>query len=363
MIVLGIESSCDEMAVAVVEDGVKILSNVIASQASLHEKTHGVFPETAAREHIHLFLPAIREALREANLSPEAIDKIAVANGPGLIGSLLIGVNVAKSLALAWNKPLVGVNHVEAHLYAAMMRETPLFPSIGLVISGGHTLLLRIPEIGVYETIGTTVDDAVGEAFDKVATLLGLPYPGGPAIEALAKEGDPSRYLFKPGRVKNQSWNFSFSGLKTQVLYALKGQNGSKEALTLLPVSEKSHLAASFQETALKNLVSKVEEALSHFPSKAVYIGGGVSNNERLRLLFSQANLPVPLYFPGKNLSLDNAAMIAGLGFFVPVEVQGQAPAAIKGQALGTIQGLDLEVCPTLHSLQSARQDAVFSRG
>jgi N6-L-threonylcarbamoyladenine synthase len=272
-----------------------------------------------------------------------------VTVSPGLISSLLIGLHFAKSLALAWNKPLVGVNHIEAHLYAAMMTAPLVFPAIGLVVSGGHTLLLRIEGIGEYRLIGTTVDDAAGEAFDKVASLLGLPYPGGPAIEELALRGDLSRYRFKPGRVKNRPLDFSFSGLKTQILYALKGQNGNKEALNRLPVSEKAHLAACFQQTALQDLVDKTTKATEHFPSMAIYVGGGVSASQRLRALFQEANLQIPIYFPAKTLSLDNGAMIAGLGHFV-------APIG---------QGLDLTVSPTLptlHSLQSARQEVVFSR-
>lgn len=316
MLVLGIESSCDEMAVSIVRDGKQILSHVTASQALFHQQYNGVFPEMAARAHVELMIPTLREAFLQANISYESIDRIAVTNGPGLIGSLLIGLNCAKSLSLAWNKPVVGINHVEAHLYAAIMEQTnPLFPSLGIVLSGGHTLLAQIDGITKYKWIGTTVDDAIGEAFDKVASLLGLPYPGGPAIELLAKNGDPTRYRFRSGRVKGAPWNFSFSGLKTQILYALKGQNGSKEALTLLPSTEKAHLAASFQEVALNDIVNRARKLLSVFPYRAIYIGGGVSSNERLRQLFQ--NSPIPIYWPPKGLSVDNAAMVAGLGFWM----------------------------------------------
>lgn len=322
MLVLGIESSCDEMAVAIVRDGVEILSHVVSSQIALHQNYQGVFPEMAAREHVDLVLPTLKQALADASLTLESIDRIAVTNGPGLLGSLLVGLNSAKSLALALNKPLVGVNHVEAHLYAAMMDRstTHRFPALGLVLSGGHTLLAKIHGTADYEWIGTTVDDAIGEAFDKTASLLGLPYPGGPAIEQLAKEGNPSVFSFKPCRVKESPWNFSFSGLKTQVLYALKGQNGSKSALSLLSPSEKADLAAAFQETALRTILDKAKKAVGEFPAGALYIGGGVSNNQRLRCLFEEANLGIPIFWPSKGLSLDNAAMIAGLGFWLTPE-------------------------------------------
>lgn len=319
MIVLGIESSCDEMAVALVRNGQEVLSHVTSSQIPLHQKYGGVFPEMASRQHVELVIPTMRKALDEASLNPLAIDRIAVTKGPGLIGSLLVGLNCAKSLSLAWKKPLVGVNHVEAHLYAAIMSEgIKQFPALGIVISGGHTLMLIIREVGHYEWIGTTVDDAIGEAFDKVAALLSLPYPGGPAIEELAKNGDPMRYPFKASRVKDSPWNFSFSGLKTQVLYALKGQNGDKRALSLLPLSEKAHIAASFQETALSDIVSRACRACLTFALKAIYIGGGVSNNMRLRTLFQQSSLTIPIYWPSTRLSLDNAVMIAGLGHWLP---------------------------------------------
>lgn len=316
MIVLGIESTCDETAASIVRDGKEILSNVITSQVDLHQLYGGVFPELACRRHIDVLIPVIKEAISQAQIKKESIDLIAVAKGPGLIGALLIGLNAAKSLSLAWGKPFVGVNHVEAHLYAAMMaQETPLLPALGTVISGGHTFLVRIDAIGSYELIGTTVDDAIGEAFDKVAVLLGLAYPGGPAIEALARSGDPSRYPLKAGRVKGSPLDFSFSGLKTSVLYALKGQNGNKEKSSQIPDEEKPHIAASFQETALKDIVNKIALAVKAHPCKAIYLGGGVSNNQRLRQLLALQNLPMPIFWPPSGLSLDNAAMIAGLGY------------------------------------------------
>ncbi|NGX47567.1 MAG: tRNA N6-adenosine threonylcarbamoyltransferase [Chlamydiae bacterium] len=312
MIVLGIETTCDEMAAAVVEDGIQIRSNVIASQSDFHKKFGGVYPEMAARQHVDLLIPTIQEALEQAEVTAEEIDLIAVAKGPGLIGPLMIGLNAAKTLALAWGKPFLGVNHVEAHLYAAMMsNEKFVFPGLGVVVSGGHTFLVRILDVGQYEMIGTTVDDAIGEAFDKVATLLDLPYPGGPEVEALAKQGDPMKYPFKAGRVKGRPWDFSFSGLKTNVLYTVKGQNGDKRGKTAIVDEEKPHVAASFQEAALGDVVNKALAAAKEFDCKAIYVGGGVSNNRRLREMLI---CDFPVYFPGKGLSLDNAAMIAGLG-------------------------------------------------
>lgn len=314
MKVLGIESTCDETACAIVEDGKTILAQSIASQTDLHQQYGGVFPELACRRHFDILLPLVQETLQKAGLSPSDIDLIAVARGPGLIGALLLGLTAAKGLALSWSRPFVGVNHVEAHLYAAIMGcEAPLFPALGVVISGGHTLLTKIHEIGTYETLGSTVDDAVGEAFDKVAVLLDLPYPGGPEVEKLAMKGDASRYPFKPGIVKGRPWDFSLSGLKTNVLYTLKGQNCGRKAPSLLPDSEKAHVAAGFQEAALGDIVKKTRAAAETFGCKMIFLGGGVTQNKRLQALLKES--PIPVVFPPPGLSLDNAAMIAGLGF------------------------------------------------
>lgn len=317
VIVLGIETTCDDTAVAVVADGKTILSNVISSQTNLHQKFGGVFPELAARQHNETLLPILENAIQEADISVDQIDLIAVAKGPGLIGSLMIGMNAAKSLSLAWNKPFVGVNHVEAHLYGAIMSHpSPVFPAIGVVISGGHTFIVRIEAIGKYQLIGATVDDAIGEAFDKVAAMLDLPYPGGPAIEAIAREGDPSRYPFKAGVVKGKPWDFSFSGLKTNVLYTIKGQNCDKLCKIAIPPEQIPHIAASFQEVALMAIVERAISAASKFKCAAIYFGGGVSVNERLREIMSKKKgKDVQVFWPKKGLSLDNAAMIAGLGF------------------------------------------------
>lgn len=316
MLVLGIESTCDETAFALVEGGKRILAQRIASQADLHKQFGGVFPELASRRHFEIFLPLLKEMLGKAHVSGEEIDLIAVAQGPGLIGSLLIGLNGAKALALGWGKPLVGVNHVEAHLYASMMEvDELLFPALGVVVSGGHTFLVRILGIGEYEPIGGTVDDAIGEAFDKVASLLGLPYPGGPGIEELAKRGNRERFLFQRGRVKERKWDFSFSGLKTNVLYTVKGANATKNSPLKIAEDEKPHIAAAFQETALSDVVDRAALAAKEFGCRAIFVGGGVSNNQRFREMFAEKNLSIPLFWPPKGLSLDNAAMIAGLGF------------------------------------------------
>lgn len=335
MLVLGIETTCDETACSIVEDGQKILSNVVASQHDLHSRYGGVYPELACRRHFDVLIPLVEQALKEASVTPEEIDLIAVAYGPGLIGALLLGVHTAKSLSLAWKKPFVGVNHVEAHLYAAVMGcNKPQFPALGVVISGGHTFLVRMHDIGRYELIGQTVDDAVGEAFDKVGVMLGLPYPAGPEIEKLAESGDPKKYPFKAGVVKEKPWNFSFSGLKTNVLYTLKGQNSDKKAPNQLSDEEKKHVAASFQDAALTDIANKALAAVEKFECQAIFLGGGVTQNKKLRELFKQAKVPV--YWPLPGLSLDNAAMIAGLGYHVFRQKNSQG------------DGLDLEPKPRI---------------
>lgn len=312
MLILGIETTCDETAASVVLDGKEILSNVVASQSALHAQYGGVYPEMAARTHVDLIIPTIEKALVEAHVTPNQIDLIAVARGPGLIGPLLIGLNAAKALSLAWETPYIGVNHVEAHLVAAMMSsDTYSFPALGVVVSGGHTFLTKIHDVGQYTMIGTTVDDAIGEAFDKVAQMLDLPYPGGPHIEELAHSGDPTTYPYKAGKVKGHPYDFSFSGLKTNVLYTVKGQNGSKNSPSQITEQEKAHVAASFQHTALSDIATKARQAFAAQNCEAIYIGGGVSQNRYLRGLLSD----LPVHWPTPALCLDNAAMIAGLAY------------------------------------------------
>lgn len=314
MLVLGIESTCDETGCALVRDGKEILAHVVASQEDLHEKYGGVIPELACRQHIDIFIPLLQKVLDQARIKIEEIDLIAVANGPGLIGALLIGLNFAKGLALSLGKPLIGVNHVEAHLYAVLMGNLVPLPALGVAISGGHTALIKVTEVGHYSLMGQTQDDALGEAFDKVAQLLHLPYPGGPQIERLARMGDPLRYPLKGGRTKGNPFDFSFSGLKTAVLYLVKGQNGAKNSPLIILEEEKAHVAASFQHAALSYLVEKTLLATKESQSKSIIVGGGVSQNSYLReLLERKAHCPV--FWPPQGLGLDNAAMIAGLGF------------------------------------------------
>lgn len=309
MKILGIESTCDETSASVIEDGKKILSLQTASSADIHAKYGGVFPELACRRHVEAIIPIIDAALKEAGITSEEIDAIAIAKGPGLIGALLIGMQTAKGLAIAWNKPLIGVNHVEAHLYAAMMSSNtaPRFPALGIVLSGGHTLFLHIHAIGHYTTLSTTVDDAIGEAFDKVAVLLGFPYPGGPHIEQLALKGSSKKGLFSAGKVKKNPLAFSFSGIKTSVLYAVKDKALSSQ--------EKADIAASFQETVFQDVLKKAKLICKQIGANAIYLGGGVCNNQRLRDIFMQNLTNTAIFWPSKDLSLDNAAMIAGLGY------------------------------------------------
>lgn len=306
MLVLGIESTCDETAASVVRGGREILSNIIYSQIPIHRSFGGVVPEIASRHHIEKMMPVVDEALKQGGVKLSDIDLIAVAKGPGLIGSLLIGLNAAKGLSLACGIPFIGVNHIEAHLYATLMTETPLFPALGVILSGGHTLLLYMEAVGSYRLIGQTVDDAIGEAFDKTAKLLSIPYPGGPEVEFLAKLGNAHRYPFKGGKVKTDPYAFSFSGLKTAVKYALE-----KETLT---EQVKADIAASFQRAAFEDVIEKAKRAQQEFKCQSLLFGGGVTNSRTLRSFFKEAFPTTPLYFPDFNLTLDNAAMIAGLG-------------------------------------------------
>lgn len=323
MYVLGIESTCDETACSIVHAGKEILANVVSSQIDLHEQYGGVVPELACRRHIDVILPVLKECLAQARLQLTQLDLIAVANGPGLIGALLIGLNTAKSLSLALGKPLIGVNHVEAHLYAALMShsEEVQFPCLGIVLSGGHTTLLKIEALGRYALLSETVDDAIGEAFDKVAKILDLPYPGGPQIEALALQGDAHRFPLKPGKVKGSPLHFSFSGLKTGVLYAVKGQNGAQT--NSFNQQDKADLAASFQRVALNDILEKTVIAAHQHNCSTLVFGGGVTHNNALRRLFGEKAPHLNCLWPGPGLSLDNGAMIAGLGYHKFLEKGG----------------------------------------
>jgi tRNA N6-adenosine threonylcarbamoyltransferase len=319
--ILGIETSCDETAASVVENGRAMLSNVVASQAELHAKYGGVFPEEASRQHVLTLYPVVETALNEAHLSLSELDAVAVTRGPGLVGSLVVGLNMAKGLALGAGLPLVGVNHLEAHLYSAWLHNAesqapkePRFPLLALIVSGGHTELVLMKDHLVYERLGGTLDDAAGEAFDKVARMLGLSYPGGPIIQAYARGGDPEAYKF-PRAWLEGTWNFSFSGLKTAVLREVRRLESGNHTV---PVAG---LAASFQAAVVDVLVGKTIMAAKEFEAKSILVAGGVSANEALREAF-KAQARMPVYIPPIELCTDNAAMVAGVGYYR--FVQGQ---------------------------------------
>ncbi len=310
MRVLGIETSCDETAAAVVEDGRRILSDVVATQFEVHRRFGGVVPELASRNHVVQVIPVIDEAVRAAG-GPGAIDAIAVTSGPGLVGALLVGVQVAKGLALGWDKPLVGVNHLEGHLLAAFLGEAPPeFPFLGLVVSGGHTSLYAARGFGDYQLLGATRDDAAGEAFDKGAKLLGLPYPGGVAIDRLAQGGDRQAVRFPRAVVKGADLAFSFSGLKTALLHHVR-EHGLPEGQAL------ADLCASYQEAIVGALLQKAIRAARRFQLPRLVLAGGVAANSRLRAAaleqaagFADLRVIVPVV----RLCTDNAAMIAVAG-------------------------------------------------
>lgn len=336
MIILGIESTCDETGCAVVRDGKEILSNVVASQTDVHEQYGGVFPELAARRHADVILPIIDQALTEARITLEEIDLIAVANGPGLMGALLVGLNTAKALSLSLKKPLIGINHVEAHLYASLMShiKDPTMPCLGVVLSGGHTHLVHMKALGHYELLGQTADDAIGEAFDKVARMLDLPFPGGPQIEKLALKGDPLSHTFKVGQIKKRPLDFSFSGIKTGVLYTVKGQNSTIKEKSTLNDSQREDIAASFQHTVFTDIIKKTLKAALSKNCETIVFGGGVTNNQHLRHMFSQTAPNHNLLWPSVGLSLDNAAMIAGLAYH---QFQASGPDTLHLEALTRI--------------------------
>lgn len=317
---LGIETSCDETSAAVVNDGREILSNIVASQLDLHAEYGGVVPELACRKHVQVIDGIVEKALSKSGMGLDGIDLVSVVRGPGLIGALLIGVNFAKGLAWGRGLPLVPVNHVEAHVYACAMSNPQMeFPAIGLVASGGHTSLFVIEDLGEYRRLGETTDDAVGESFDKVASLLGLPYMGGPEVEKLALTGDRNAIAFPRGLAKKRGYNFSYSGLKTAVLYHVKGYGKTKRDPDKISEKERADVAASFQEAALDILVKKAVRAAAEFHARSVAIGGGVAANHRLRELFraGAAKLGIPVYFPPPKLCTDNAAMVGGLGHWL----------------------------------------------
>ncbi len=320
MKVLGIETSCDETAAAVVEDGERLLSNVVASSMDLHAQYGGVVPEIAARSHIEAMNPVIHQALDDAKCTWNDIDAIAVTYGAGLSGSLLIGVMTARTLAIAHQKPLYGINHVEAHVYANFLTRTqPHFPMLAIIVSGGHTQLALFRDHFDYQLLGQTRDDAVGEAFDKVAKMLGLPYPGGPAVSKLAAQGDANRYDLPKAQVGK--YDFSYSGLKTAVLRLAQSEIGadydfpSTRLSERLSASQKADIAASFQRVATKTVADKARLAYDEFQPKSVVIAGGVAANQELRRQLTEV-IPLPLEYPDLKLCTDNGAMVAALGCF-----------------------------------------------
>jgi len=312
--IVGIETSCDETAVGIVEDGKRVAANVVASSLEQHRPYGGVIPEIAARAHVETIWDVLAQALETAHLAPETIDAIAVTQGPGLPGALLIGVAFAKGLALSLDRPLIPVDHLAAHLYAGEMTHPDLQPPyIGLVVSGGHTLLCVAHPDCRYELLGETKDDAVGEAFDKVAKLLGLGYPGGPVIDRLSEEGRASVQF--PRSHSKQPLDFSFSGLKTAVYHYVKRSAGNAE--NSLSRQEIADVAASFQEAAVDILVTKTLKAIQRTGIRRVVVGGGVASNRRLRARFAQeaAEKKLEVVFPPPALCVDNGAMVAGVGF------------------------------------------------
>lgn len=399
MKVLGIESSCDETAASVVEDGKRLLSNVVHSQIDIHAEYGGVVPEVAARSHIEMINPVINKALSDAGCTWDDIDAIAVTYAPGLIGSLLVGTLAARTLALLHNKPLYPIHHVEAHVYANFIVEAgepmpapllegdvpdrasrapqddrmspverplkkdgggvgdlilpskqPDFPMLALIVSGGHSQLVLFRDHGDYELLGQTQDDAVGEAFDKVAKVLGLPYPGGPSIARAALNGDARKYQLPKARVQGP-YDFSFSGLKTAVLRAVQREVGvdftfpSHQLPERVSEAQRNDFAASFQRVAIETLVDKAEKAFNDYHPASVVIAGGVAANQELRRQLSE-RLPLPIEYTPMQLCTDNAAMIATLGYYV-------------AQTVSPISPHDLEVIPSLSMTKTAWHSVV----
>lgn len=377
MRILGIESSCDETAAAVVDDGKRLLSNIVHSQIDIHAEYGGVVPEVAARSHIEMINPVINRALEEANCTWNEIDAIAVTYAPGLIGSLLVGTLAARTLATLHDKPLYAVHHVEAHVYANFLTELedgmwklgdgnsnphpanttyqlpksqPTFPMLALIVSGGHSQLVLFRDHGDYELLGQTTDDAVGEAFDKVAKILGLPYPGGPSISKAALHGDPHKYQLPKAKVQG-AYDFSFSGLKTAALRAVQRETGvdytfpSHQLPERVSDTQRADFAASFQRTAVETLVDKAEKAFKDYSPASVVIAGGVAANQELRRVLAE-RLPIKIEYAPIQLCTDNAAMIATLGYYM-------------AQKVDPVDPLDFEVVPSLSMTKTSWSNVV----
>jgi N6-L-threonylcarbamoyladenine synthase len=347
--ILGIESSCDETAAAVVQDGKRILSSIVASQLQTHAKYGGVVPELASREHLRAIVPVTREALEAAHLQLEDLSAIAVTQGPGLVGSLLVGITYAKALCFVRKLPLIAVNHVEGHIHSVLLEHSDLrFPALALVVSGGHTHLYEVVEPGQYKLLGKTRDDAAGEAYDKVAKLLGFPYPGGPVIDALAPFGDPKAIRFTQAKMKGNELDFSFSGLKTAVLRWTEQNNISAEVsmrrkmrgasvddLRRATSQQTLDLLASFQSTVIEELLRRALSSAEQSGVQSIIIAGGVACNSGLQLRAREIS-GLAFFFPTAALSTDNAAMIAAAAF--PKYERGEfAGADLKAHASLTL--------------------------
>jgi N6-L-threonylcarbamoyladenine synthase len=323
--ILGIETSCDETAAAVVADGRVVKSSVVASQAKLHEKYGGVVPEIASRAHIEKIYPVIKEAMEQANVAQDDIDAVAVANQPGLAIALVVGVTAAKTLSFAWDKPLIAINHLHAHLQSAIMSQSRRagmeLPAAALIVSGGHTSLYDYHSPLEPELLGSTIDDAAGEAFDKVASILKLPYPGGPSIEKAAAGGNPKAIDFPRSMLGPNSLDFSFSGIKTAVLYYCRGQDmKGKNKADSMSTQEIADIAASFQAAVVDVLVKKTKRAAQKIGAKSILLGGGVAANSSLRTALQNMSdsfaPPIKLLIAPKQYCTDNAVMVASLGYY-----------------------------------------------
>jgi len=330
--ILAIESSCDETACAVIENGRVLLASQVASQMEMHARYGGVYPEVASRQHVLSIIPVVKQALSKANISLKEIDAIAVTRGPGLAGSLVVGMNMAKGLALGTGLPIVGVNHLEGHIYSSWVYNNgdatpvePQFPLMALLVSGGHTELNLMTDHLTYQRLGSTQDDAAGEAFDKVGRLLGLPFPGGPSIQKSAENGDSNAFHFTRAKLDGK-YDFSFSGIKTAVLYEV---NRLKKEGKEIPVSD---IAASFQKSVVETLFDKTMEAAREYGAKEILVAGGVSANKALREIF-QSQTEFKVNIPAFSLCTDNAAMIAAAGYY--------------RYAMGHRSGLEMDVQPT----------------
>ncbi len=347
--ILGIETSCDETAAAVIEDEKRVLSSIVASQLETHGKYGGVVPELASREHLRAIVPVVRAALAQAETTYEDLSAIAVTIGPGLVGSLLVGLTYAKSLCFARNLPLIGVNHIEGHIHAVILEHRVQFPALALIVSGGHTHLFEVSEDNRYRLLGKTRDDAAGEAFDKVAKLLGFGYPGGPVIDQIAKFGDPRAVKFTLVKMKGNTLDFSFSGLKTAVLRWVEQRDLTAEIdarrklahptleqlLAATPQATRD-LLASFQATVIAELLRRAISSAEAIGAQSVIVSGGVACNSGLRAAARAADLPCPVYFPSPALSTDNAVMIAAAAFpkfrrgdFAGLDIAAQANLAL----------------------------------